>query len=263
MKKYKEWLPVAGMAVLLLVLSIALFFSVRDQPDPRREPEATTVKKEDKDENTTQRKRKKTGRSDDKDCIEVYGTGYLYYLDPEDDQVFQRRLTRFLQDKGIKAETATVVEYHIDDRKEEEEPAQFFLEIHDKKHTIVRVLFKKTTGTYRFDLPNQSLPDDIEEFSDEKEQEIPESTEDVTVPKSRLSITDPEGQLKETADMKKLKKELGEFLRSEDEGRRNLYVGSVTVTEKGYEAVLCFETVRQDGRNVEVSYDGKYHFRFV
>ena len=63
--------------------------------------------------------------------------------------------------------------------------------------------------------------------------------------------------------MKKLKKELGEFLRSEDEGRRNLYVGSVTVTEKGYEAVLCFETVRQDGRNVEVSYDGKYHFRFV
>ena len=158
MKKYKEWLPVAGMAVLLLVLSIALFFSVRDQPDPRREPEATTVKKEDKDENTTQRKRKKTGRSDDKDCIEVYGTGYLYYLDPEDDQVFQRRLTRFLQDKGIKAETATVVEYHIDERKEEEEPAQFFLEIHDKKHTIVRALFKKTTGTYRFDLPNQSLP---------------------------------------------------------------------------------------------------------
>ena len=32
---------------------------------------------------------------------------------------------------------------------------------------------------------------------------------------------------------------------------------------KGYEAVLAFETVRHDGRNVEVKYDGTYHFQLV
>ena len=34
-------------------------------------------------------------------------------------------------------------------------------------------------------------------------------------------------------------------------------------TEEGYEAVLDFETVRHDGRNVEVKYDGSYHIRLV
>ncbi|MBQ6393059.1 MAG: hypothetical protein IJH60_06075, partial [Eubacterium sp.] len=146
---------------------------------------------------------------------------------------------------------------------QESEPAQFFLKLDDSRHTIVRVSFKKTKGTYRFDLYDRPVPEGMDDISEEEEYEIPESTEDVPVPEIRLSITDPEGKLKEAADMKELKKELEEFLRSEEESRRNFYVRSVTVTGNEYEAVLYFETVRQDGRNVEVRYDGKYHFRFV
>ena len=97
----------------------------------------------------------------------------------------------------------------------------------------------------------------------EPEEEIPESTEDEKGKKSRLTITDPEGELRDLARMKELKKELRRFLRSEKEGRRNLYVDSVTVTENGYQALLCFETIRQDGRNVEVTFDGEYHFQLV
>lgn len=264
MKKYKEWLPVAGMTVILLMLSLVLFFSVRDQPDPRRTPETTTVmKKEDKDESTTKGSKQQTEKTDEGNSIKVYGISHLYYLDLEGGQTFERRLTRFLTDQKMDAGSAEVMDYHIDDRKQESEPAQFFLKLDDSRHTIVRVSFKKTKGTYRFDLYDGPVPDGMEDSSEEEEHEIPESTEDVAVPKSRISITDPEGQLKDAADMKELKKELEGFLRSEEEGRRNFYVRSVTVTGKEYKAVLYFETVRQDGRNVEVRYDGKYHFRFI
>ena len=63
--------------------------------------------------------------------------------------------------------------------------------------------------------------------------------------------------------MEDLEAALEQFLTSIDEGRRNFIVSSVGVTEKGYEAVLAFETVRHDGRNVEVVYDGSYHFRLI
>ena len=264
MKKYKEWLPVAGMTVILLVLSFVLFFSVRDQPDPGRTPETTTVmKKEDKDESTTKGSKRQTEETDEGNSSEVYGIGHLYYLDPEGGQTFERRLTRFIRDQKIDAGSAEVLDYHIDDRKQESEPAQFFLRLDDSRRTIVRVSFKKTKGTYRFDLYDGPVPDGMKDSSEEEEREIPESTEDVAVPESSLSITDPEGRFKDAADMKELKKELERFLRYEEEGRRNFYVQSVTVTGNEYEAVLYFETVRQDGRNVEVRYDGEYHFRFV
>ncbi len=264
MKKYKEWLPVAGMTMILLVLSLVLFFSVRDQPDPGRTSEATTViEKEDKNESTTKGSKKHAEEADEGNSIEVYGIGHLYYLDPEGGQTFERRLTRFIMDRKMDAGSAEVMDYHIDDRNQESEPAKFFLRLDDKPHTIIRVSFKKTKGTYRFDLYDGSVPDGMEDSSEEEELEIPESTGDVAVPESHLSITDPEGILGKAADMKELKINLQIFLRSEGEGRRNLYVRSVTVDKEGYKALLCFETVRQDGRNVEVSYDGEYHFHFV
>ena len=42
-----------------------------------------------------------------------------------------------------------------------------------------------------------------------------------------------------------------------------ILVSSFRTTETGYEAVLDFETVRHDGRNVEVKYDGTWHFRLI
>jgi len=266
-KKKRKRIPLAGLVVVLIGLTAALFFFIRDQPDPGRKPETSTQQKEENDESNTEIRRQDTEESTNQKSIEVHGTGHLYYLDPEGDQTFQRRLALFINDQDIKADSALVLEYCIDDRDKETEQAQFFLELNDEGHTIVRVSFEKTTGDYRFNLYDGSFPDDPDGQdgrSDAREEgTIPESTEDEAVPKSRLTITDPEGELTAAARMKELKKHLLRFLRSEGEGRRNFYVSSVTVTEDGYQAVLCFETVRQDGRNVEVTYDGDYHFSFV
>ena len=49
-------------------------------------------------------------------------------------------------------------------------------------------------------------------------------------------------------------------IREEMIGSRNRY-GIKDPTP--YEAVLDFETVRHDGRNVEVKYDGTWHFRLI
>ena len=268
MKRKRKRLRYAGMTVVLVGLICSLLFFIRVQPDPGRKHDTTTQHKEENHESSAEIRRQDTEESTVKKSIEVTGTGHLYYLDPEGNQTFQRRLTHFVSDQGIEADSAQVLEYCIDDRDKETEQAQFFLELNDDHHTIVRVSFEKPTGTYRFNLYDRSIPDDYDGEAlskDGREEEtIPESTEDdETVPKSRLTITDPEGELKAAADMKELKKELRKFLRLEKEGRRNFYVGSVTATDNGYTALICFETVRQDGRNVEVSYDGNYHFQLV
>ena len=257
-----------GAAVILFGLTAALVFSIRDQPDPGRKPETTKQKeKEESHESTNEIRRDSTEEVRDEERIDVHGIGHLYYLDPEGDHTFERRLTHFVTDEGIQAGTAEVMDYCIDNREKEKELAQFFLVLDDRQTTIVRVCFEKTTGTYWLNLYDGALPGVDEEAeryrSAEPEDEIPESTEGEEVPKSRLNITDPEGELKAAAKMKELKKYLRKFLRSEQEGRRNFYVDSVTVTKDGYQALLCFETVRQDGRNVEVTYDGDYHFRLV
>ena len=266
-KRKKKRLLFAGTVVTLVLLTASLVFFIRDQPDPGRKPETTTQEKEENDENSSEVQRDSTEEALDEECIEVHGTGHLYYLDPEGDHTFERRLTHFVTDEGIQAGTAEVMDYCIDNREKEKELAQFFLVLDDRQTTIVRVCFEKTTGTYWLNLYDGALPGVDEEAeryrSAEPEDEIPESTEGEEVPKSRLTITDPEGELKAAAKMKELKKNLRKFLRSEQEGRRNFYVDSVTVTEDGYQALLCFETVRQDGRNVEVTYDGDYHFRLV
>lgn len=264
--KKSKYKVLAWAAVVLCGLTAALAFSIRAQPDPGRKQETSTQKKakEDNHESTDQIRGNRTEEARDEDCIKVHGTGHLYYLDPEGDQSFERRLTHFVADEGIKAGSAEVMDYCIDERDKEKEPAQFFLVLDDRQATIVRVYFEKATGNYRFNLYDGSLPDDEEagsHQSTEPEEEIPESTEDA--PKSRLTITDPDGELKAVAKMKELKKNLRRFLRSEKEGRRNFYVSSVTVTEDGYQALLIFETVRQDGRNIEIMFDGDYHFKLV
>ena len=266
-KRKKKRRLFAGAVATLILLTAALVFFIRTQPDPGRKPETTAQEKEENYENSSETQRNSTEETRDEECIEVHGTGHLYYLDPEGDHTFERRLTHFVTDEGIQAGTAEVMDYCIDNREKEKELAQFFLVLDDRQTTIVRVCFEKTTGTYWLNLYDGALPGVDEEAeryrSTEPEDEIPESTEGEEVPKSRLNITDPEGELKAAAKMKELKKYLRKFLRSEQEGRRNFYVDSVTVTEDGYQALLCFETVRQDGRNVEVTYDGDYHFRLV
>ena len=266
-KRKKKRRLFAGAVATLILLTAALVFFIRTQPDPGRKPPTTAQEKEENYENSSETQRNSTEETRDEECIEVHGIGHLYYLDPEGDHTFERRLTHFVTDEGIKAASAEVMDYCIDNREKEKELAQFFLVLDDRQATIVRVCFEKTTGIYRFNLYDGSLPDVDEEAeghrAGEPEEEIPESTEDTEVPKSRLTITDPEGELKAIARMKELKKHLRRFLRSEGEGRRNFYVDSVTVTEDGYQALLCFETARQDGRNVEVTFDGEYHFRFV
>ena len=266
-KRKRKKIPIAGLVVILIGLIAVLLFFIRAQPDPGGKHETSTQQKEEKHESTGQISRDSTEEVCNEDCIEVHGIGHLYYLDPEGDQTFERRLNHFVTEEGIKAGTAEVMDYCIDNRKKEKELAQFFLILDDSQASIVRICFEKTTGTYWFNLYDRSLSefnDEEERYrSGEPEEEIPESIEDEEVPKSRLTITDPEEELKAVAEMKELKKYLREFLRSEGEGRRNLYVSSVTITEDGYKAVLCFETVRQDGRNVEVTYDEDYHFQLV
>ena len=263
-KRKRAMMPFAGTVVILMMLTAALVFFIRGQPDPGRKEETATQKKEVSDESSKQRRRN-TEEARDEDSVLVHGTGHLYYLDPEGDPAFERRLTLFIKSQGIRAKTAEVMEYRIDDRDRENEEAQFFLRLDDERNTIISICFEKTTGAYRFLLYDGTIPDPAGNpaGSGREEKEIPESREDVAVNHSTLSITDPEGALERAADMEQLKKELQRFLRSEEEGRRNLFVGSVTETENGYKAVLCFETVRQDGRNVEATYDGVYHFRFI
>ena len=263
----KRILLLAGAAVILTgIIAASVFITNGEHSEENGSQEVTTERKEETDD---ERANGAGGpeREMDQKVIEVHGLGHLYYLDPEGDQTFQRRLTHFVSDQGIKAGSADVLEYCIDDREKETELAQFFLELDDEDHTIVRVSFEKPTGTYRFNLYDGSIPDDPDGEAMSKdgreEETIPESTEDEIVRESRLTITDLEGELKAAARMKELKKHLRRFLRSEGEGRRNFYVSSVTMTEDGYTALLCFETVRQDGRNVEVIYDGEYHFHFV
>ena len=110
---------------------------------------------------------------------------------------------------------------------------------------------------------------EIDDFDDEDREEgqtdyeIPESRKGEETRKNLVSIIDPDGDLDSTADMEDLKAALEDFLQSIDEGRRNFIVSSVGDSEKGFKAVLEFEIVRLDGRNVEVRYDGAYHFRLI
>ena len=155
---------------------------------------------------------------------------------------------------------------HVDDRSDEKAPALFYLRLDDTDGTIVKVSFKKTSGHYTFALRDSSdttSPDGQDRGEGQAEYEIPESTKDDETQSTPVSIKDLDGDLGRAADMKELKTALEEFLKSVDEGRRSFIVSSVGTTVEGYEVVLDFETVRHDGRNVEVKYDGTYHFRLV
>ena len=205
-------------------------------------------------------------RKQDKDngVLAVYGIGHLYYLAPEDEQTFKEKLTAFVKKTGRKASSAVVLEDHEDDRDREDEPAEFYLLLDDKDSTVIRVSFDKPTGHYIFAMTGIEA-DSVRVRGTDKDEadEIPESSEDEETKERPVSITDTEKELTGAADMERLKEELTAFLYSIDEGRRNFYVSSFKKTEEGYEAVLDFETVRHDGRNVEVKFDGAWHFRLV
>ena len=213
--------------------------------------EVTTERKEEPDDEGTDGAGGHE-REMEKQVIEVYGLGYLYYLDPDADHEFKERLTSFIAARKIDAGSALVMEEHVDDRVDEKEPALFFLKLDDRDGTIVKVSFEKTSGRYAFAVSDGK--DIVTSGREDKgegrtEFEIPESKKEERTVKNPVSITDLDGDLGRAADMEDLEAALEQFLTSIDEGRR--------------EAVLAFETVRHDGRNVEVVYDGSYHFRLI
>ena len=261
------WLFGGAAVVLAGIIAASLFHGAGRSPG--RENTEQTRK-----ETSTERKEniRHDGMGSDMDdrqtkeeLIDLNGPGDLYYLDPEGDQAFQERLTRFLRDKGIEAERASVLEIHIDDRTDEKTPALFYLQLDDDAATIVEVSFEKTSGRYAFALceGKATIQGRIAPGEGKTEYAIPESTDDEKIPKVPVTVTDPEEELTENADMDQLEEALTAFLYSIDESRRDFYVSSFGLTEKGWEAVLEFSTVRHDGRNVEVKYDGTYHFRLA
>ena len=252
--------------MILAGIIAASFYLRKSGPSDRsRSQEPATDRKEEKshdERRTTESKETDEG----KEVMDVYGLGYLYFLDPDDEQTFKERLTVFVDTAKIEAGSARVLEDHVDDWSDEKEPALFYLKLDDERGMIVQVSFDKTSGRYAFAVNEGAFPvsdDGGDKGEGRTEYEIPESSEDEIVDESQVSITDLDGDLGRAANMEELEVALTEYLRSIDEGRRNFTVSSVGVTEKGYEAVLDFSSVRHDGRNVEAKYDGTYHFRLV
>lgn len=262
----KKIILFAGAAVVLTgIIAASLVLMKGRHSEVKGSQEVTTERKEEADDEGAGRTGEQEREMETK-VIEVYGLGYLYYLDPDADQEFKERVTSFMADEKIEAESTFVLEEHVDDRADRKEPALFYLKLDDEDGTIIKVSFEKTSGQYSLSVCDRK--DNISSNGEEKgqgrtEHEIPESRKDEETGRNPVSITDPDGNLECAADMEDLNAALEEFLKSIEEGRRNFIVSSVGDTEKGYEAVLDFETVRLDGRNVEVRYDGEYHFRLV
>ncbi len=255
-----------GAAVVLIgIIAAFLILTKGGHSKMKESTEVTTERKEESKNEGTSRDRGHE-KEMEKKVIEVHGLGYLYYLDPDSDQEFKERLTAFIVARQLEADAAFVMEEHVDDRSDEKVPALFYLRLDDTGGTIVEVSFEKTSGHYTFALRDSidaTSPERQDRGEGQTEYEIQESTKDDETQSTPVSIKDLDGDLGRAADMKELKTALEEFLKSIDEGRRSFIVSSVGTTEKGYEAVLAFETVRHDGRNVEVKYDGTYHFRLV
>ena len=97
-----------------------------------------------------------------------------------------------------------------------------------------------------------------EKSSESEDEEIP--SDGISVIGPNVAITDQEGALAAVDDVEEVQVQTKKFLESVDEGRRNLYVDSVTKTEDGYQAKLCFEVVRLDMKYLLLQFDGSYHF---
>jgi len=257
---------VGAAAVLTGIIAASLILTKGNHSEVKESQEATTEREEEADDESASGAGEQKSEMETK-VIEVYGLGYLYYLDPDAEQTFKDRLTSFILDKKIEADLALVLEEHVDDRTDIKQPALFYLKLDDEERTIIQVSFEKTSGNYDFTVSGSDVErgafDDEDLEEGRTEYEISESREEEKTSRNLVSITDSDGDLGRVADMEELKSALEEFLKSIDEGRRNFIVTSVGPLEKGYEAVLDFETVRLDGRNVEVRYDGTYHFRLI
>ncbi|MBR0341639.1 MAG: hypothetical protein IJH64_05260 [Oscillospiraceae bacterium] len=263
----KKIILFAGAAVVLTgIIAASLILMKGRHSEVKGSQEVTTEREEEADDEGAGRTGDREREMETKD-IKVYGIGFLYYLDPDADQEFEERLTAFVAAEKIEADSAFVLETHVDDRSDEKEPAVFYLKLDNKERTIIQVSFEKTSGHYDFAVSETEA--EIDALDDEDceegrtEHEIPENRKEEEIGKNPVSITDPDGDLERAADMEDLKAALEEFLGSIDEERRNFIVSSAGITEAGYEAILDFKTVRLDGRNVEVRYDGTYHFQLI
>lgn len=262
----KRIILITGAAVVLIGAIAASYLSTKESGKEEDKPQSEkSYEREEKKKYGEDRSLQKEEKQ--KNDIKVYDLDSIYYLFPETAQDFKKRLNHFLNKEDIQATEAYVLEFHSNQRDHLEEPAVFYLKLNDDKNSVVAVSFVKSTGDYSFAKykgNENSLAYEKETLAEEDiDYEIPESSNTVHLPKNPVHIKDPEKQLKGIADKKELKKELKSFLISEGEGRRNLYVESVVETKNGYEANLVFEIVRCDGRNVEVTYDGSYHFQLL
>ena len=97
-----------------------------------------------------------------------------------------------------------------------------------------------------------------EKYPENEDEEILSDGISVTGP--NVTITDRERTLAAVDDVEEVQVQTKKYLESVDEGRRNLYVDSVTKTENGYRAKLCFDVVRPDMKYILLKFDGDYHF---
>lgn len=194
--------------------------------------------------------------------------GNIYYLLPEEEDDFKEQVKDCLKENGMEADTVTALGKAEDDKASPKGTARFYLQLDDSDRSLLAVTYEKETGTFSL-TPYEGMIENIEDYGGvlQKKTEVTkeepeysmEGTEpiDLGIPK----ITDPEGKLSQTADLRVLQNNLLLFLNENLEERRNLYVSSFEQTETGYDVVLEFETSRIDGQSIEVKYsDGKYEF---
>lgn len=194
--------------------------------------------------------------------------GNIYYLLPEEEDDFKEQVKSCLKENGMEADTVTALGKAEDDKASPKGTARFYLQLDDPDRSLLEVTYEKETGTFSI-APYEGTIDNIEDYGGvlqektEVTKEEPEYSMEGTEPIDLgiPQITDPNGQLSQTADLKVLQNNLLLFLNENQEERRNLYVSSFERTETGYDVVLEFETSRIDGQSIEVRYsDGKYEF---
>ena len=194
--------------------------------------------------------------------------GNIYYLLPEEEDDFKEQVKDCLKENGMEADTVTALGKAEDDKASPKGTARFYLQLDDPDWSLLAVTYEKETGAFSI-APYEGTIDNIEDYGGvvqektEVTKEEPEYSMEGTEPIDLgiPQITDPDGQLSQTADLRVLQNNLLLFLNENLEERRNLYVSSFEQTATGYDVVLEFETSRIDGQGIEVKYsDGKYEF---
>ena len=194
--------------------------------------------------------------------------GNIYYLLPEEEDEFKEQVKDCLKENGMEADTVTALGKAEDDKASTKGTARFYLQLDDPDRSLLEVTYEKETGTFSL-APYEGTIDNIEDYGGvlQEKTEVTKEEPEYSMEGTELidlglpQITDTEGKLSQTADLRVLQNNLLLFLNENLEERRNLYISSFEKTATGYDVVLEFETSRIDGQGIKVKYsDGKYEF---